>query len=112
MSGKKTLVEYVFSTYPSETQKDFREFCEKHSHEILTWKDFALKLAEFVHEKDIKVGMSSTWAVCQEFLGNLSGEDLAYSRGRGGLWSMTDYLPISLVSVRDVLIDLQEKYPC
>lgn len=73
-----------------------------------TWRDFAEILAKYEEqdEKEMTVSKSSVWAVCQEFLGNLHGEDLEYAQTRGGMWSY-----IRPVTVREILERLQEDYP-
>jgi len=56
------------------------------------------------------VRKSSTWAVCQEFLGKLSDDDLEYSQQRGGLWAINPGSS-SPVSVREVLQELFYEFP-
>ena len=112
----QNLVDYVFSKYPTKNHETFREECEKSSENIKTWRDFANALAahDSRDDTDMTVTKSSTWAVCQEFLGQLSGQDLEYSQTRGGLWSCEwDHIEneCNIVSVRQILEDIQEVFP-
>ena len=79
------------------------------------WIQFAESLSHYYEAQfDVpcEVTMSSTWAVCQEFLNNLTTyEDRRYAQTRGGFWSMShnDRGVLTTVSVRDILTDLKSR---
>jgi len=100
---------YVLTKYET-ADRELVRYLMKNDENIRTYKDFAFFLALYTSrdEPNMNVLKSSTWAVCQEFLGNLSGDYLDYSQSRGGSWSFTDG---ENVSVRQVLTDLRETYP-
>lgn len=79
-----------------------------------TWQDFAMGVSEYSELQEGDSGMnvckSSTWAVCQEFLGNLSGQDLWYSKQRGGLWSF-DQANAKIITVREILNRFKTDFP-
>lgn len=112
--GSQSVIAYVFSKYPSVDQKDFQEKCTDSIDTIKTWRDFAIALAAHNADEGICVQMSSTWAVCQEYLGTLKGADLCYAQGRGGNWSTVwnqQTAECDQVSVRQVLSDIKNKFP-
>ena len=89
---------------------------------LTTWRDFAKGLSDIIELEEegvMNVRKSSTWAVCQEFLGNLSDSDLWYSTQRGGIWSISygqedDNGRVSdakIVSVRQILNRFKTEYP-
>ena len=108
---KKSLLQYVLEKYPNTTYTNFLKFCEPYN--INNWRDFAEMYAKFVSIEceNITVYDSSSWGVCQEFLGNLTGRDLWYTESRSGFWSMPDTSTLQIVTVREILSDLWENYP-
>jgi hypothetical protein len=122
------IVDYVFETFPTNdnTLLNFKKYSLQFSDvDSWNWKDFTQKLSDFLFNDDntISITNSSTWAVCQEFLGNLTGKDLHYSQSRGGLWSLrvdknlqtkenaeNTNDNVEVISVRRVLNDLKKKY--
>jgi hypothetical protein len=82
--------------------------------QLATWKDFAEAMSQYVAEKNMNVYKSSTWAVCQEFLGNLNKSDYDYAQSRGGIWSHEaggKDVGQTIVSVRQILTRLRRDYP-
>jgi hypothetical protein len=116
---KESLYNYVlrnFSVrkYPDEDEK-MRLLALQNNDKagkLLSWKDFAQIISEVIEEmngyRDITVYENSTWAVCQEFLGNLNGKELAYTKMRSGDWNSERMTPIT---IRQVLTELQKVYP-
>ena len=115
IQSAQSIVDYVFSTYPSNEQQDiFEEFCRENSSNISTWHDFTEVLANFYTDTNMSVTKSSTWVVCQEFLGNLDETSLEYTQSRGGIWSFICEPPnfhCDIITVRTILTDIKEKYP-
>ncbi len=123
------IVDYVFETFPTNdnTFIDFKQYCLQFTDvDKWNWKIFTQNLSDFLFMKDntISVLNSSTWAICQEFLGNLSGRDLSYSQSRGGLWSLridknlenkenpdNTTNNVEVISVRRILNVLKKEYP-
>jgi hypothetical protein len=120
------IVDYVFTTFPTSDHilLEFKKYCLEFK-DVDKWnsKDFIQKLSDFLFNEDntITVFSSSTFAVCQEFLGNLTGSDLSHAQSRGGLWALrtnkTDENEkddtvnnVEVISVRRVLTDLKKKY--
>ncbi len=122
------IVDYVFETFPTtdSTFINFKQYCLQFKDvDTWNWKDFTQKLSDFLFNQDntISISKSSTWAICQEFLGNLTGTDLYYSQSRGGLWSLrvdknsenkenaeNTNDKVEVISVRRVLNDIKKKY--
>lgn len=106
------LVAYVRSKYPSDDREDF---LKKIDDSVKTWRDFARSLSAHEDDGQMVVTKSSTWAVCQEFLGNLKGEDLWYAQSRGGFWKCWEWNAqtnkCDQVSVRQVLTDIKSAFP-
>lgn len=101
-----SLLNKLLSDYGVDDQKLLKILREADEQSKLkTWKDFANILANQYEENDMSVYKSSTWAVCQEFLGNLHGEDLNYAQSRGGIWSLDRN-----ISVREILEALQKSH--
>ena len=120
---EETLFEFVKRVYPlpkTDAKLEVLRFAASHNL-LKTWKDFAMLISAYLEkdeDKPMNVTMSSTWAVCQEFLGNLSGIDLQYSKQRGGIWASTFMRSDQLydktgriITVREILTDLIEKFP-
>ncbi len=123
------IIDYVFETFPTNdnTFLDFKQYCLQFTDvDKWNWKIFTQNLSDFLFMKDntISVLNSSTWAICQEFLGNLSGRDLSYSQSRGGLWSLridknlenkenpdNTTNNVEVISVRRILNVLKKEYP-
>jgi len=124
------IVDYAFTTYPTNDDilLNFKKYCEEFQNlDSWNWKDFTQKLSDFLFNEDNKISVtnSSTWAVCQEFLGNLKDFELKYAQSRGGLWSLrinkteennknvdpdNSVDNVEVISVRRVLNDLKNKY--
>lgn len=115
-----TLLQYVFTTYPApERDRNMKSLYDDLTSAdtqgtLNNWKDFALVVSKNCekHEVDMSVYKSSTWAVCQEFLGTLNHEEKEYAEWRGGIWSMNmKEGDVIIVQVRDILTDLKKRYP-
>jgi len=119
------IIDYVFETFPTKDNifLNFKQYCLQFPDvDNWNWKDFTQKLSDFLFNEDtnISISNSSTWAVCQEFLGNLTGNDLYYAQLRGGLWSLRDDKNkenaentndnVEVISVRRVLNHIKKKY--
>ncbi len=122
------IVDYVFETFPTTDSIfiNFKQYCLQFKDvDTWNWKDFTQNLSDFLFNQDntISISKSSTWAICQEFLGNLTGTDLYYSQLRGGLWSLrvdknlqnkenaeNTNDNVEVISVRRVLNDIKKKY--
>ncbi len=122
------IVDYVFETFPTNDSIfiNFKQYCLQFKDvDTWNWKDFTQNLSDFLFNQDntISISKSSTWAICQEFLGNLTGTDLYYSQLRGGLWSLrvdknlqnkenaeNTNDNVEVISVRRVLNDIKKKY--
>lgn len=98
------LLSYVLERFPGNNR--FCNYLLENERDIRTYKDFAFFVSLFYSREDrfISVFRSSTWAVCQEFIGNLSGDLLNYSMRRVGIWSNT-------VTMRMLLEDLRINFP-
>jgi hypothetical protein len=123
------IVDYVFETFPTNdnTFLDFKQYCLQFTDvDKWNWKIFTQNLSDFLFNQDntITISNSSTWAICQEFLGNLSGRDLSYSQSRGGLWSLridknlenkenpdNTTNNVEVISVRRILNVVKKEYP-
>lgn len=121
---KKTLFEYITSTYPRPDNNELAQYILANKERIHTWKDFAEIIAEQIElgeGESINVFKSSSWAVCQEFLGRIRDrEDLNYTRSRGGVWSVATQMVdidckmkviVDVISLREILEDLVQKFP-
>ncbi len=123
------IIDYVFETFPTNdnTFLDFKQYCLQFTDvDKWNWKIFTQNLSDFLFNQDntISISKSSTWAICQEFLGNLTGTDLYYSQLRGGLWSLridknlenkenpdNTTNNVEVISVRRILNVLKKEYP-
>ncbi len=105
-----TVLSFVSTNFPSQIQEEFFNYLDDYDSSYWNWRDFTEKLSEFVSrdDPDMCVTKSSTWAVCQEFLGNLSGEELEYAETRGGIWSFKNK---DVVSVREMLTEIKIMFP-
>lgn len=124
---KPSLMEFVQEKFPcsnssSDSSSNSSDSRKKMSYLVKrdkekkfeTWKDFTSALAAYeAHGDSTVVEQSSSWAVCQEFLGNLEGSELGYAQGRGGIWEFTedDKGRVEIVTVRQVLNALRQYYP-
>lgn len=103
--------------YPRENIYEFFE-----NKQVNNWRDVVKILSDYFRsgEQNMTVGQSSSWAICQEFLGNLEGYDLLYARERDGIWS-TDtsiewidgfpHVSVNTIAIRDVITDIFEQFP-
>jgi hypothetical protein len=113
----ETLLQFVNRCYPADNESRFNYLKKRDSeNQIKTWRDFAMILSEISAngDSDMNVYKSSTWAVCQEFLGNLKEKDLKYAQGRGGIWCSdfdVEKGTFSSITVRDMLESLKIHYP-
>lgn len=105
-----TIISYVSNYYPSNIWEKYFNFVKEFDSTNWNWRDFVQNLSDWIqnNEKNFKVTMSSSWAICQELLGNIEGNDLKYAQERGGIWSMNNN---EIISVRTVLSDIQKNYP-
>lgn len=121
--SKQTLIEYLFSKYPVDEKEkiEFKEICFRIQDKCPfdNTKEFVQFLSDNVeiHEgvtddNQMTVRKSSTWAVCQQYLGNLTEDDDVYASSRGGIWSfdMSDITEPQLVSIRDIINDLEKNF--
>ena len=111
----ETLVQFIKRCFPTDDQSRI-EYLEKHENKIKTWRDFTITLSELLADGDLDMTVyrSSTWAVCQEVLGNLGGHDLDYAQGRGGVWYSKFDLEkgtFNSITIRDIFQSLQIHYP-
>jgi len=111
--GKKKMLQSLFDKLREHYQVYDQALYNKLSQlndegQLTSWKQFAIALADYhaQDEEDMNVFKSSTWAVCQEFIGNLRGGDLRYAKKRGGIWSLDGQ-----ISVREILIEFQLQFP-
>ena len=120
-----TLLDYVKGKFYSDQNEKFFEYLD--NRDLNNWMDFAKSLRDYeakflgdyvrdyelVGEKKIPLELSSTYAVCMEYLGLLSRDEKEYSSQRGGVWSC-NYDPTkkkcNVITVRDVLDDLMTKF--
>ena len=80
--------------------------------ELTNWRIFAQIVSDYyaLEEPDINVRCSSSWAVCQEFLGNLEGDDLKYANSRAGTWAFGSNGSYH-VSMRELITLFRDLYP-
>lgn len=123
-SQKESLFAFLCREYPKQDLKQDGQFVESElisylrkcdsEKKLNTWHDFAEAVSAFEEMGEEDSGMnvckSSTWAVCQELLGHLQGQDLWYSRQRGGFWSF-DHIDARIVTTREILERLKKEYP-
>lgn len=115
MSLKRTLLDQ----FPSEKFNDF--VSNLPDDNTLNWRQFTELLSAYevagFDNYTATVTSSTTWGICQEYLGNyLSNEDLEYLSDRGGHWHqyIFDYdtvNPVMVVSIREVLDHLKFRFP-
>ena len=105
--GGCSTVRAVLEIFPPSPE--FEEFLRNRIY-LDTMRDFATSVSLYLEEDEkdnggMNVFKSSTWAVCQEFLGNLSDEEdlLTYAQSRSGQWSS--------ITMREFLTALQVRFP-
>lgn len=100
-----SLILYALTKYTCFDDALIRYFMDIEMN-ILTYKDFAISLASYLSrdEPGMSVYNSSSWAICYEYYGTLSGDDLEYARGRSGCGLFN-------ASLREIFEDLRETYP-
>lgn len=83
-----TLIEYLLRNFPINDQK-LIDHLNDNATDITNWRQFVEFMEWWCKRTDYKMNIakSSTFAVTQEFLGKLSGEDLVYAQNRGGFWT-------------------------
>lgn len=121
---KKTLFEYITSTYPRPEDDMLVQYIYANKERLHNWVDFAEVVAEQIElseGENINVFKSSSWAVCQEFLGRIHDrEELNYTMSRGGIWSVATQIVnidckmkviVDVISLREILEDLVQKFP-
>lgn len=117
-SEMSQIINALEQDYPSPNQKaiDFLRQRDKESP-ISNWRQLTEALAVFFRDNDpnMNVCKSSSWAVCQEFLGNVRDDLLWYTRARGGLWSYSFDLDrdpqYESTTVREILEDFRKRFP-
>jgi hypothetical protein len=119
------LIKFVNSIYP---HPDHRTFSDIASHNPMNWRQFVIAVSEstkknFGHRtQPLTIRMSSTYAVCQEYLGTLScAEDAQYTVTQNGIWSIVNNDTVSctcypydnstVVTVRQVIDVVKERFP-
>jgi hypothetical protein len=112
----ETLLQFVKRCYPSDDSESRFSILEQRDSEkpIETYLDFAQVVKEMSEdgEQDMNIYKSSTWAVCQEFLGKLNEEELLYSNNRGGIWySNVEQGEYISITIRKILNILKVHYP-
>ena len=110
------VVHYTFYRFPTNDNmlQDFKQYCLEYPDvSSWNWIIFVQKLSNYLFNQDpsISVTNSSTWAVCQDFLGLLQGPDLQYARSRGGIWAVDHGFTAKVTTVRQVFNELKQKFP-
>ena len=123
IDSKLSIIDYVKTKYPTDHPK-IMNLLENYNRISLikTTKEFveAYVLCLLKLDPQINVSKSSSWGVCQEYLKNLTGEELRYIKTRSGIWScksvnfintkgVTDYT-VKIICMRDILADLETLY--
>ena len=109
------IISYVSQNFHGNVYFDsMLEFARSNNLQINTAEEFANALVTSMKQlfPDIDVYSSSTFAVTQEFLGNLNDEDAFYTSTRDGIWSVK-YIngTCEIISTRMVLVTVYELYP-
>jgi hypothetical protein len=135
-SEKPTLFQTLEQKYPPQSiRENLMIFLKSkdNEHELKNWRQFAEAVSDYEskgQEPPMTVRKSSTWAVCQEFLGKLSNrDDLDYAETRDGVWCTkfsTEYIREAyklgkkpsdkiatekIITLRQILESFQENYP-
>jgi hypothetical protein len=102
------FIDIIFEKYPSYDNNLIAYF---RSYYINNLHDFLRVFSNYLEldEPDMNVCKSSLWAVCQDFLGNLSEHDSNYAKNRGGIWSINiDKITgeYNIISFRNIINNL------
>ena len=84
------LLTKLFEHYPlDDDNNDLLTYLS--DKKVESAKDFFQVYADYLAQNvtNMSVSMCSSWAICQEKLGNLSTDDLDYTRRRTGEWSFS-----------------------
>ena len=105
-----SIIETINAIPPDET--NLRFYLLERQTELTHWRNFAQIVADFyaLEEPNINVRCSSSWAVCQEFLGNLTGDDLEYATSRAGTWTFGTNGSFH-VSMRELINTFRNLFP-
>lgn len=102
------VLQAIFQKFNYSHDGQQNKFLLDHHDEIKNARDFASVMAQYEKIKDPNVTIynSATFAVCSEYLGNLTREERAFSRTRNGQWNIQNG---ELVSVRTILRAIKNK---
>jgi len=102
------ILDFVESKFPCKNKKQWAYLTQCYKEKPFEkWQDFVTCLSSYEsnENKDMNVVKSSSWAICQEFLGNLTGDDLEYTKERSGIWNLDRQ-----ITTREVLLAVKMKY--
>lgn len=115
MAQQMDIISYVSQYFPENVYFErMLEFARANNLRINTADDFAKAfVASMKYDTPtIDIYTSSSFAIAQEFLGNLNDDDAFYARSRGGCWNMKYINGIcKLITTRKVLETVYELYP-
>ncbi len=105
-----SIIDTINANPPDETNLGF--YLSERCNELTNWRQFAQIVSDYyaLEEPNINVRCSSSWAVCQEFLGNLDGHDLDYAKSRAGSWTFGTNGSYH-VSMRELIKVFRDLYP-
>ena len=103
------LLTKLFEHYPLNDNNELITYCS--NKKVESAKDFFQVYADYLaqNETNMSVYMSSSWAICQEKLDNLSYDDLEYTKSRSGIWSLS-YESGKMTTFREVARWLETSY--
>jgi len=117
LEKKETLYEFLKTQklLPDDDKNKALENADS-KNKLNNWRDFAkiVSAYEEIGEPEMNVLKNSSWAVCQEFLGNLSRKDLKCATKMAGEWLSKIELGSwerRDVSTREILNILRGKFP-
>ena len=119
------LVDFILNKFPNQ-DPEFVEHLTENIDNIKNWFHFVTFMEWWIKRTDFTMNIykSSNFAITQEFLRKLSGDELTYANSRAGSWyskytiqemidqaiSQEEYQK-GLVSFRQLIEMLREKYP-
>ena len=114
------IVDYMERLYPHPS---IYAFFRSQKKQLNNWRDIVELIADYHKGDDLDmcVSKSSSWAVCQEFLGKLDIHELRYVEGRAGIWSIAPSVAFdvdgypqvttNIVTTRDIISDILQQFP-
>lgn len=111
------LLKYVIEKYGLPYDENVAKALideNKKDNSLKVWSSFVRVVSDAIEKEEsdagqtISVCMSSTWAICQEYLGNLQGQDAEYTKMRSGTWRIDDS---KIISFREIVEDLKNSFP-